>query len=157
MWNPVGPEPETIRDVLHRQKEIQYSSGVPKDIARQMEMHRLRHVIRQLVNYVSEEFRDSEAVCALAGHGRLNSMHVVRLQASRLDNEDRTKDVDFSPFGIRKRWDAGYADARRAVDLAAVAQRVELLRWVILHEPMMLMYEGRLTSPRKVTAQRRVE
>ena len=27
MWNPIGPEPETIWDVLHRQKDIQYSES----------------------------------------------------------------------------------------------------------------------------------
>ena len=37
-------------------------------------------------------------------------MHVVRLLAPRLDNENHTKDIDFSPTGIRLRWEAGYAD-----------------------------------------------
>ncbi len=118
MWNPVGPEPETIRDVLHRQKEIQYSSRVTKDIARQMQMHRLRRVIKKLVECIPEELRDSEAVRALADYGCLTRMHVVSLLAPRLDNEDHTKDVDFTPAGIRKRWAAGYANARRAIELA---------------------------------------
>ena len=32
MWNPVGPEPETMWEVLHRQKDIQYSSRVASHI-----------------------------------------------------------------------------------------------------------------------------
>ena len=36
MWNPVGPEPETIWEVMHRQKDIQYSSRVATHIARQL-------------------------------------------------------------------------------------------------------------------------
>ena len=48
----------------------------------------------------------------LAGYGCLTRMHVVRLLAPRLDNEDHTKDVDFSPSGIRKRWEAGYEKTR---------------------------------------------
>ena len=35
LWNPVGREPETIWEVLHRQKDIQYSSRVATHIARQ--------------------------------------------------------------------------------------------------------------------------
>src|SRR5260221_13219334 len=118
MWNPIGIEPETIWEVLHRQKESQYSSRIANYIARQTQIHRLRHVIRQLVEYIPEDLRDSEAVRALADYGCLTRMHVVRLLAPRLDNEDHTKDVDFTPAGIRKRWAAGYANARRAIELA---------------------------------------
>src|SRR5262249_61498097 len=100
MWNPLGPEPETMWEVIHRQKDIQYSSRVATHIARQLQMHRMRHVIRELAAYIPEEVRDSAAVRELAGWGCLTRMHVVRLLAPRLPNEDHTKDVDFSPSGI---------------------------------------------------------
>jgi NTE family protein len=135
MWNPTGPEPETIWDVLHRQKDIQYSSRVANHIARQTQTHRLRHVIKQLVGYIPEEVRNSEAVRELAGYGCLTRMHVVRLLAPRLDNEDHTKDVDFSPVGIRARWDAGYGHARRAIEQAPWQGEFGPLDGVILHEP----------------------
>jgi NTE family protein len=135
MWNPVGPEPETIWDVLHRQKDIQYSSRVANHIARQLQTHRLRHVIKELVEYVPEDVRNSAAVRELAGYGCLTRMHVVRLLAPRIDNEDHTKDVDFSPAGIRTRWDAGYANARRAIELAPWRGEFDPLDGVILHEP----------------------
>jgi NTE family protein len=134
MWNPVGSEPETIQDVLHRQKEIQYSSRVTEGIAQQTQIHRLRHVIRQLVEHVPEERRDSEVVRALADYGCLTCMHVVRLLAPRLDNEDHTKDLDFTPAGIRKRWEAGYASARRAIELAPWRTKSGPLDGVVLHE-----------------------
>ena len=41
-------------DVLHRQKDIQYSSRVATHIARQLQTHRLRHVIGELLAYVPE-------------------------------------------------------------------------------------------------------
>jgi NTE family protein len=41
MWNPIGPEPETIWDVLNRQKDIQYSSRVASHVARQRQVHKL--------------------------------------------------------------------------------------------------------------------
>jgi NTE family protein len=51
-------------------------------------------------------------------------MHVVQLLAPRLDNENHTKDIDFSPSGIRLRWEAGYADAMRALQRAGVERRM---------------------------------
>ena len=135
MWNPVGPEPETMWEVMHRQKDIQYSSRVSTHIARQLQSHRLRHVIKELLAYVPEEERNSEAVRELAGWGCLTRMHVVRLLAPRLDNEDHTKDVDFSPDGIRRRWEAGYVSTQRAIEQKPWQGEFDPLEGVILHEP----------------------
>ena len=45
LWNPSGDEPNTIWEVLNRQKDMQYSSRIASHIARQQQTHRLRHVI----------------------------------------------------------------------------------------------------------------
>ena len=135
MWNPTGPEPGTIWEVLHRQKDIQYSSRIANHIVRQREAHRLRHVVNELVKYVPDEVRKSALVRELAAYGCPTRMHVVRLLAPRLDNENHTKDVDFSPSGIRQRWEAGYADTTRALRRAAWTDDCDLLEGVILHEP----------------------
>jgi NTE family protein len=135
MWNPDGAEPETMWEVMHRQKDIQYSSRVATHIARQLQTHRLRHVIRELVAMLPEAARTDAAVRDLAGFGCLTRMHVVRLLAPRLDNEDHTKDIDFSPSGIRKRWEAGYAHTSRAIAKAAWQGEFDPLAGVILHNP----------------------
>ena len=135
MWNPVGPEPGTMWEVMHRQKDIQYSSRVGAHIARQLQTHRLRHVIKELLAYIPSDVRNSEAVRELAGWGCLTQMHVVRLLAPRLENEDHTKDVDFSPSGIHKRWEAGYTSARNALMQTPWLGEFDPLEGVILHEP----------------------
>ena len=122
-------------EVMHRQKDIQYSSRVASHIARQLQTHRLRHVIKELLGHIPENVRNSEAVRELAGYGCLTRMHVVRLLAPRLDNEDHTKDVDFSPSGIRQRWEAGYASTQRAIEQAPWEGEFDPLEGVILHEP----------------------
>jgi NTE family protein len=55
MWNPMGPEPGTLLEVLNRQKDIQYSSRVAAHIARQRQVHKLRHVVSELVRSHSGE------------------------------------------------------------------------------------------------------
>jgi NTE family protein len=135
LWNPTGPEPETIWQTLHRHKDIQYSSRISSHIVRQREAHRLRHVITELLKYVPDEARKDPMVRELAGYSCRTRMHVVRLLAPRLENESHIKDIDFSPAGIRARWNAGYADTCRALERQAWLAEVDQLEGVILHEP----------------------
>jgi NTE family protein len=135
LWNPTGPEPETIWETLHRHKDIQYSSRISNHIVRQRESHRLRHVITELLKYVPAEVKNDPMVRELASYSCRTRMHVVRLLAPRLDNESHIKDIDFSPAGICARWEAGYADTNRALERQAWLDEVDLLEGVILHEP----------------------
>jgi NTE family protein len=138
MWNPTGEAPDTMWEVLHRQKDIQYSSRVASHIARQRQVHRLRHVISQLLKHIPEDERSSPEVRELARFGCVTQMHVVRLLAPRLENEDHTKDIDFSASGIHRRWDAGYADTQRAIARAPWEGEFDPLEGVVLHQPMPL-------------------
>lgn len=139
MWNPTGPEPQTMADVLNRQKDIQYSSRISSHIARQQQAHRLRHVITQLIAHLPEGERNSEAVRELAGYGCPTQMHVVRLLAPQLDRENYTKDIDFSPSGIRQRWIAGYTHTKDVLDRSPWVGEFDPLAGVVLHEQTMVM------------------
>jgi len=135
LWHPTGSEPETIWQVLHRAKDIQYSSRIANHIVRQRESHRLRHVITELLKYVPDDAKKDPIVKELAGYSCKTRMHVVRLLAPRLDNEAHTKDIDFSPAGIRARWEAGHADTKRALWQQKWLGEFDPLDGVILHEP----------------------
>jgi NTE family protein len=134
VWNPVGEEPESIWEVLHRHKEIQYSSRVANHIMRQRQVHKLRHVVSELVKHIPEAERGNPVVHDLREYGCLTRMHVVRLLAPRLDNENHTKDIDFTPRGIGQRWEAGYADTVRALRRQAWQDDCDPLEGVILHD-----------------------
>jgi NTE family protein len=135
MWNPLGEEPSTIWEVMHRHKDIQYSSRVASHIARQKQAHRLRHIIKELADRLPETARADGAVRDMLDYGCLTRMHVVRLLAPSLDHEDQTKDVDFSDKGIRTRWEAGYAHAQAALERGPWQGEFDPLEGVILHEP----------------------
>lgn len=135
LWNPMGDEPGTIWEVLNRHKDIQYSSRVASHIARQRQMHRMRHIIRDLAKMLPDEVRRTEEARVLAAFGCHTTMHVVRLLAPQLENENHTKDVDFSPSSIRMRWEAGYTNTMRALELAPWEREFDPLEGVILHEP----------------------
>ncbi|MGO9356751.1 MAG: patatin-like phospholipase family protein [Xanthobacteraceae bacterium] len=137
MWNPQGPEPESIWDVLHRHKDIQYSSRISSHITKQQQTHRLRHIIAELASQLPAEARATPRINDLAAYGCLTRMHVLRLMAPRLDNEDHTKDIDFSHRGITQRWEAGYAHTMRMIERAPWRGEHDPLAGVILHEQEM--------------------
>jgi NTE family protein len=134
MWNPAGREPETMWDVLHRHKDIQYSSRVASHIRRQADIHRLRRVVRELSAFVPEYLQDHDEVRALTAFGCPTRMHVVRLLAPPSENDDHTKDVDFSMSGIRRRWDAGYEKTKTAIKRAPWTEHDKTMEGVFLHD-----------------------
>jgi NTE family protein len=134
LWNPHGAEPQSIWEVTNRQKDIQYSSRAHSHIKRQRQLHKLRHVIQQLSLLIPDGAATKEDLEALRGYGCETKMHVVRLLAPRLDNEDHTKDVDFSPSGIRERREAGYEHTSQMLAKAPWRAESDPLEGFILHE-----------------------
>jgi NTE family protein len=133
LWNPVGSEPTTMAEVLNRQKDVQYSSRIASQITRHQQTHRLRHVINELASRLPDSERDRPEVKELMSYGCQTQMHVVQLLAPQLEQEDHTKDVDFSPAGIEKRWDAGKAHTKAALARKPWIGEFDPLSGVILH------------------------
>ncbi|HKW84543.1 MAG TPA: patatin-like phospholipase family protein [Burkholderiaceae bacterium] len=116
VWHQTGPEPASIWQVMSREKDIQYASRADSHIARQKQIHRLRHVIRELHKQLPASLRDDPKVKELASWGCGTTMHVAHLLAPRLEGEDHTKDIDFTSPGIHGRRHAGYADTMRMIE-----------------------------------------
>jgi len=93
----------------------------------------LRHVIRALTEELPAAKRADAKVRELAAWGCGTQMHVAHLLAPRLEAEDHTKDIDFTPNGIRVRRDAGYADTMRMVERAPWTARADPIEGVIEH------------------------
>jgi len=134
MWAPNGPEPDSIWSVLSRQKDLQYSSRAITHIARQKQIHKLRHVIAMLADKLPPDIKATDEARELTAYGCPTQMHVIRLLAPPLAGEDHAKDIDFSPLGIRTRWEAGYAHTARVLDQAPWTICVDPMEGIILHE-----------------------
>jgi NTE family protein len=102
----------------------------------------MRHIINDLAKLLPDDVRKSPAVRELTAYGCPTVMHVVRLLAPQLENENHTKDVDFSPSSIRMRWEAGYEKAMRALDQAPWENDFDFRESVILHEPTTEMLQA---------------
>jgi NTE family protein len=134
MWHAAGPEPESVWQVLNRQKDIQYASRADSHIIRQGHIHHLRHIVRELVRLMPERQREIPEVREMAGYGCGTFMHIVRLKAPRLDHEDHLRDIDFSSAGIHARWQAGYADTMRMLERRPWEAAVDAMAGVAVHD-----------------------
>ncbi len=134
MWHPRGPEPSSIWDVISRQKDVQYASRTEAQVTRQKQIHRLRHIIKDLSDLLPEDVKKRPEVKELAAYGCTTRMHVVRLLAPPIAGEDQTKDIDFSAAGIAERWSAGLADTRQVLAEKPWERDTDPLEGFILHE-----------------------
>jgi len=133
VWHQRAEEPSSIWEVMARQKDIQFASRADSHIARQKQIHHLRHVIRELTKEVPAARKESARLKELASWGCGTQMHVAHLLAPRLDGEDHTKDIDFTPAGIRARREAGHADTMRMIERAPWQAPADPIEGVIEH------------------------
>jgi NTE family protein len=140
MWHISGPEPQSLEDVLSRQKDIQFASRDDSHIARQQALHRFRHIVRELVKLVPEEQRNRPEVREFAAWGCGTFMHIVRLNAPYIEGEGNSRDIDFTAGGIRARWKAGHDDTARALEKRPWENEVDPMAGVAVHdcEPTIL-------------------
>ena len=112
IWQTRSSEPDSIAQVFMRQKDILFGSRSRSHIARHAQLHRMRHVVRELYKMLPEERRNTPEAKALAAYGCATVMHLLEINARPIDGESNMRDFDFSKAAIRTRWQAGYEDAR---------------------------------------------
>jgi NTE family protein len=134
VWQPSGNHPTTIQQVMARHKDIQFASRGKTHVTRQAQLHRLRHVVRELANRLPPDVRADPMVQDLAEYGCGTLMHLVRFLAPRLDGEDHTKDIDFTSAGIERRWQAGFDHASKALLEKPWQGEVDPLAGIVIHE-----------------------
>jgi NTE family protein len=134
VWNPEGAEPNTLGQVMERQKDVQFASRSQNQIMRQQQLHKLRHVITELVAHIPAPQRNDTAIKSLAEYGCVTQMHLVSLQSPMIRGDDHMKDIDFSGTGIRARWAAGYEHTKRAIEQAPWEAPADPLEGVVLHK-----------------------
>ena len=115
IWHTRGPEPQSVAQVFTRQKDIMFGSRSRSHIARQAELHRMRHAIRTLVNMLPAEQQNTPQVQELAGYGCTSVMRLVEINAEPLEGETNSREYDFTKATIEARWQAGYEDTRRMI------------------------------------------
>jgi NTE family protein len=143
LWDPVGPLPHTINEVLWRAKQIQYASRTAHQIDAVATKVNLRHALRLLKTAGAQEVRAVPDDPVLAAR-RLDLVHIVyRPTSDQIPNSD----AEFSRSSIAERRAAGYRDMRAALSaepwlrqelpahLGALVHRVERAQVTTRPEP----------------------
>ncbi|MDE2155208.1 MAG: patatin-like phospholipase family protein [Xanthomonadaceae bacterium] len=134
LWQQEDEIPQSLGNVISRLKDIQYSSRAESHLARQQQIHQLRHVVRELGSLLPESVRARPQVGELLGLGCCTVMHVLTLRAPALEGEDQTKDIDFSPAGIEARWNAGRELVRERIAQAPWQAPVDPGTGIVVHD-----------------------
>jgi NTE family protein len=134
VWNPDGAKPESLWQVAGREKDIRYASRTSSHIARQKQIHHLRHIISELAHVIPEKMRNAPEVKELISWGCKTQIHIARLLASELTGEDQLKDIDFTSASLHSRWKAGKEDTRRMLDLSPWDKPLDPVEGVIIHD-----------------------
>ncbi len=134
VWQPTGTHPVSIQQVMARHKDIQFASRGKSHVVRQAQLHRLRHVVRELARRIPAEQQSDPVIEDLAEYGCGTQMHLVRFLSPRLDNEDHTKDIDFTRSGIERRWKAGFEHATKVLCEKPWERPCDSLAGIVIHE-----------------------
>ena len=118
LWQTNGQEPASIWETAGRMKDIQYASRADSHIADEKQHQHLRRVIAELGELLPDDVRQQALEAGLLEEGKTGTLHIARLFAPALDGETHTKDIDFSEDGIRSRWQAGFRDASKMLEMA---------------------------------------
>ena len=107
IWHSRGLEPESIAQAFMREEDLLFGSRCRNHIARQAQIHRLRHAVRELVNMLPDERKYAPEIKELPPGSEPRCIS-WRSMPSRSTVRPML-DFDFSQAAIHARWQAGYA------------------------------------------------
>jgi NTE family protein len=123
LWNKNGDLPRNMMEVELRQKEIRYSSRTRLSTDRFVNAQRLRRAMRQLIDELPPELRDTRHVQVLAAEADDKVYNIIHLIYHSKNYEGSSKDYEFSRMTMEEHWAAGYSDMVRTLRHPEVLQR----------------------------------
>ncbi|WP_050478354.1 patatin-like phospholipase family protein [Herbaspirillum rhizosphaerae] len=118
LWHADGPEPRTYEEVQTRQKDVTFASRSQRHIEAYLKQYQLRKLARELYERLPADLRKPADRKQLAELGADTTIHIVRLPYAGRDWNMASKDVNFSRGSIEWRWEQGYQDAMRGIEVS---------------------------------------
>ncbi len=115
LFNARGALPRDMRDVLARQKEIQYSSRTRTITDNWTELHRQKVLARRLLAMIPEERLSATDRALKRELDDLPEITILHLIYQHQPYESDAKDYEFSASSMRDHWDAGHRDTARTL------------------------------------------
>lgn len=108
LFSRKSEQPKTMLEVLKRKKDLEFGSQYQEILKYFLEMHKLRHIIREL----SE--KGSDNVCYNdVSIGHPCALNIIRFHYRDSSTDLWTKDFEFSERSIKQRLQTGYDDVKK--------------------------------------------
>ncbi|MFC4255334.1 patatin-like phospholipase family protein [Altererythrobacter xixiisoli] len=119
-----GDMPQTLSDVLQREKDIRYSSRTRFNTDVEKELVALRGAVARLMGKLPPEMRDDADVQFLSRCEEEGAVSVVHMINHREVFESQSKDYEFSRLTVNSHWHDGHRDAAKSISHPAWLDRV---------------------------------
>ncbi|HXV25877.1 MAG TPA: patatin-like phospholipase family protein [Alphaproteobacteria bacterium] len=110
VWSARGPVPNTLGEVIERQKDIGYSSRTRYNTDQVARMQKLRNALSRFLAKLPESLAAEPEVEELRRYSCRAIMNIIHLIYDDKAYEIFSKDYEFSRASMREHWHAGYAD-----------------------------------------------
>lgn len=134
LWHADGPEPRTLEAVQTRQKDVTFAARSQHHIDTYLKQYQLRKMARELYQRLPSALRKPADRQQLAELGADSTIHIVRLLYAGRDWNMASKDVNFSRGSIEWRWQQGYEDALRGIEISRSCPFQRSDAGVVVHE-----------------------
>jgi NTE family protein len=115
LWSARGTLPESIMDVMERQKDIQYSSRTRFGTDTVARLQKLRHALGQLLEQLPDGKLPPPLAADLEPWLCDRVFNIVHLIYQAKHHEEQYKDYAFGAAAMREHWSGGLADMRRSL------------------------------------------
>ena len=115
LWSAKGRLPYDLKDVVSRQKDIQYSSRTRAVTNQMLQMQRMRQALQRLMEKLPETAKSDEEVQSIADLACHRAYNIIHLIYQSKAFEGHSKDYEFGPDAMREHWQSGLDDIRRTL------------------------------------------
>lgn len=126
LFDAQGELPETLDQVMEREKDIRYSSKTRFNTKRVKELAELRAALCRLLAKLPPALAADADAKQLSEASKAGQITVAHMINRRLQYSSQSKDVEFSRTTVTELWTAGLEDVRRAVSKPDWAEPEEL-------------------------------
>lgn len=134
LWSAHGKEPTTLDEVLTRKKDVMFASRSIRHMEDYMNTHKLQRIARDLYERLPSGQKNETDREVLSTLGCDTTLHIIRLPYAGRDWHMAFKDINFSKGSIQWRWEQGYRDVSRAIELAGGLAAVSEDTVLVVHE-----------------------
>lgn len=134
LWSAKGRLPYDLREVLSRQKDIQYSSRTRTITNQWLQMQKMRQALQDVIAKLPETAKNDEEIQSIADLARHRAYNIVHLIYQSKAFEGHSKDYEFGLWAMREHWQSGLLDIRRTLANPCHLDRPPPDRGIVTHD-----------------------